>query len=60
MLDDVPEEEVVPDGDGAEVAVEEAGVDAVEDGAVVGVLPSFFEVDPESAVSPDGGFILLE
>lgn len=45
------------DGEDAGVAVEGAGVDEV---AAADVPASFFEADPESAVSPDGGFILLE
>jgi hypothetical protein len=48
------------DGEDADVAVDEAGADEAEDGAVAGVPASFFEADPESEVSPDGGFILLE
>ena len=45
------------DGEDAGVADEGA---VVEDGAVADVPASFFEPDPESAVSPDGGFSLLE
>ncbi len=55
----MPDEEVLPDGDGVGVAVEEAGVEEGEDGQGAGVA-SFFAGDPESPVSPDGGFILLE
>jgi len=42
------------------VAVEGADVDEAEGAAVAAVPVSFFEAAPESAVSPDGGFSLLE
>lgn len=45
------------DGEDAGVAVEGAVVD---EGAVADVPASFFEPDPESALSPVGGFSLLE
>jgi hypothetical protein len=56
----VPDEELLLDGADAGVDGEEAGVDEVED-VVVAVVPvSFFEGAPDSADSPEGGFILLE
>ena len=50
----------MPDGEGAGVVVEAAGVDELVGAAVAGGAASFFAGDPESPVSPDGGFILLE
>lgn len=46
------------DGEEAGVAVE--GVDEGEDAGGAAVPVSFFGAAPESADSPDGGFILLE
>jgi hypothetical protein len=54
----VPDEDEVPDEEEVLLDGEDAGV-AVE-GAVADVPASFFEPDPESVLSPDGGFILLE
>lgn len=54
----MPDEELLLDGAG--VAVEEAGVDEAEDVVADAVPVSFFEVAPDSADSPEGGFILLE
>lgn len=56
----MPDEEVVLGGEDAGAAVEEAGVDEVEDAGVAAVPVSFFGAAPGSADSPEGGFNLLE
>lgn len=56
----MPDEEGVFEGVDEGVAVEGADVDGVEEVAVAAVPVSFFAEAPESAASPDGGFILLE